>query len=165
MLGVALLCGVSVLTSYAVCHNAIRTEWSVWQRELPAWAVAVWCGHAVLCIAAYGTIVVYAYVHRNVAVAVVLALFTASACTWAPCLARGSFVRASTACTGVLSTGFLIVYFYAPIGVAYWVAPAVLVMQHVGFDLGWWVVDYGDRGVAPRGEFIIVVREEMLLCS
>ena len=156
VLVVALVFGAGVFASYALQWAAIQQEWAVWRSELPTVGLYLWACNALLCIPAYFTVVQYAYTRDHWRLAAVLAAFSASACTWAPALRCGKYAVASVRSTGVLSIGFLLIYMDVPHHPAYWAAPAVLVLQHVGFDLGWWASDYCGRQTAkPRALLLI----------
>lgn len=143
IIATALLFGCGVLLSYVYYRSEIAEEWALWRPQMSTLSRCAWVLNAGVCVLSYWVMVVYAAVHDSTRIATVLALFSASACTWAPTLGKGNcLVGCSVLSTGVLSLGFMLVYFEVPDSPVYWAAPAVLVLQHVGFDLGWWVEDY-----------------------
>ena len=151
----ALVLGAGVVGSYVYYWAAIRAEWAVWKQQLPVVGLMLWVGNALLCIPAYFTVGEYAYSRNNASLAAVLAVFSASACTWAPALACRKYAVASVRSTGLVSMGFLLIFLDVPHNPAYWAAPAVLVLQHVGFDLGWWAKDYCSRGPVKQTELLL----------
>ena len=97
----------------------------------------------------------YAYSRDDKRLAGVRAAFSASACTWAPALACRKYAVASVRSTGLLSMGFILIFLDVPHNPAYWAAPSVLVLQHVGYDLGWWAKDYCNRDPAKHGMLLL----------
>lgn len=158
VLAVALFFGAGVIASYAYYWDVIAAEWAIWKQQLSIGGQWLWTVNAALCIPAYFTVARYAYSRDDVRLACILAAFSASACTWAPALARSSTgALASVRLTGVLSLGFAVIFLNVPENPAYWIATCVLVMQHVGFDLGWWAKDYSNRPV------VVIVKPLLLL--
>lgn len=157
LLAAALILGGLVLLGYAYNWAAIAVEWAAWQTELSRVALCAWAFNALLCVPAYGTVAAYAVAYDSVFVAVLLVLFTASACTWVWTLGWPRLAAASVLSTGVLSVGFTAIYFEAPENPAYWVAPAVLVLQHVAYDAGWWLDDYSSRPQRPKPSVLLLL--------
>lgn len=155
VLAAALVLGAGVVASYVYFWGALRAEWAIWKQQLPVVGLWLWCANGLLCVPAYFTVMQYAYSRDDMRLAGVLAAFSASACTWAPALACRKYAVASVRSTGLLSMGFILIFLDVPHNPAYWAAPSVLVLQHVGYDLGWWAKDYCNRDPAKHGMLLL----------